>query len=84
VLGVGDLRGLARSTRGPGPEGAPNKPLVFQLSRQGHSWVYNTTRLHSALQYRSPVEFEQGWRPTSPAALVLPRSQEEVKPDAVA
>ena len=84
MLGVGDLRGLARSTRGPGPEGAPNKPLVFQLSRQGHSWVYNTTRLHSALQYQSPADSEQSRRSMLPAALLLPRSQEEVKPDAVA
>ena len=45
--------------------------------------VYNTTRLHSALQYRSPVEFEQSQRPTLPAAMLLPRSQ-EVEADAMA
>ena len=45
--------------------------------------VYNTTRLHSALQYQSPADFEQSRRSMLPAALLLPRS-EEVKPDAVA
>ena len=45
--------------------------------------VYNITRLHSALQYQSPVDFEQSRRPTLPAVLVLPRSQ-EVKPNALA
>jgi putative transposase len=38
--------------------------------------VYNKTRLHSALDYQSPVEFEQGRQPQLPAALLLPRYQE--------
>jgi putative transposase len=45
--------------------------------------VYNSTRLHSALQYQSPIDFEQSRRPRLPAAWLLPQSQ-EVKPDAVA
>ena len=37
AVGVGDLRGAAPSTRGTGVD----RPLVCQLSRQGHSWVAN-------------------------------------------
>ena len=57
-----------------------------ELQRHIHQFieqVYNTTRLHSALQYQSPVDFEQSRRPTLPAAWVLPWSQ-EVEPDAMA
>jgi len=38
--------------------------------------VYNRTRMHSALQYRSPLEFEQSRQPHLPARLLVPRSQE--------
>jgi putative transposase len=38
--------------------------------------VYNKTRLHSALNYQSPVEFEQGRKPQMPAPLLLPRYKE--------
>ena len=38
--------------------------------------IYNRTRMHSALQYRSPMEFEQSRTPWVPAALVLPRKKE--------
>jgi putative transposase len=45
---------------------------------------YNKVRLHSALQYRSPEEFEQSGKPPvqqwSPAALSFPR-HEEIYPD---
>ena len=43
---------------------------------------YNRQRLHSALAYCSPEEFEQKWHgPALPAALSFPR-HEEIFPDA--
>jgi putative transposase len=38
--------------------------------------IYNKTRMHSALNYRSPIEFEQSRPPHMPASLILPRHQE--------
>jgi putative transposase len=38
--------------------------------------VYNQTRLHSALRYQSPAEFEENCRPPVPAAFLLPRYTE--------
>jgi putative transposase len=38
--------------------------------------IYNRTRLPSALNYQSPMEFEQGRAPRVPVAMVLPRHQE--------
>ena len=38
--------------------------------------VYNKTRLHSALRYQSPAEFEEHSRPAVPAVLLLPRYTE--------
>lgn len=38
--------------------------------------IYNKTRMHSALNYRSPVEFEQSQPLRMPASLILPRHQE--------
>ncbi len=38
--------------------------------------VYNKVRMHSALQYKSPLEFEQNQRPRMPAALILPPHKE--------
>ena len=43
---------------------------------------YNRQRLHSALAYLSPDEFEQNWRNSlPPAGLSFPR-HEEIYPDA--
>jgi putative transposase len=42
--------------------------------------IYNKTRMHSALNYRSPMEFEQSRPPRMPASLILPR-RHEVLPD---
>jgi putative transposase len=38
--------------------------------------IYNQTRMHSALNYRSPIEFEQSRPAHMPASLILPRHQE--------
>jgi putative transposase len=45
--------------------------------------VYNQTRMHSALKYQSPMEFEQSRTPRMPAPLVLPKHK-EVYPDGLA